>query len=406
MRIALFHNLPSGGAKRAVYEWTRRLVPRHSIDVFTVSTAEHDFCDLRPHVRRHHVYGFKPRRLFRPPFGRLNRLQRLRDLHSIELLEQRMAADIGKAKYDVFLAHASIFTTVPTLLKHVEIPSLYYLHEPLGRSVTRQFSRPYLRQNFVRQAMDRVDPLLYLYERRLYRLQRMSLLSVRSVLGNSQYTRQAVREEFGIDPKVCHCGVDCSLFYEMPEVEKSNTVMSVGEISARKGFDFLIESLGRIPPDGRPGVVIAANWVHEPEREYLENLANEKGVSLEVLVNLDNTQLRHLYNRARLCVYTPVMEPFGLVPLEAMACKLPVIGVREGGVEESIVHEKTGLLVERDGRQCASAIVHLLSNPVLAREYGCQGRREVEKNWTWERSVTRYEAYVDQLKADETERGR
>lgn len=84
--------------------------------------------------------------------------------------------------------------------------------------------------------------------------------------------------------------------------------------------------------------------------------------------NLKTDQLVLEYNKAQICVYAPVLEPLGLVPLESMACGTPVVGVREGGVLESIVHEQTGLLTERDPAQFAGAVQHLLSNPALALE--------------------------------------
>jgi len=133
---------------------------------------------------------------------------------------------------------------------------------------------------------------------------------------------------------------------------------------------------------------LACNIVHADELEYVKHLAGRHAVKLEVLVGLDVQELNSLYNRARFCVYAPVMEPFGLVPLEAMACGTAVIGVREGGVRESILHEQTGILVERDAQKFAAAIQHLVTNPDLAETYGRDGRQHVMNNWTWERSVS------------------
>ena len=84
MRIALFHNTPSGGAKRAIYEWTRRLAANHLVDVYTLSSADHDFCDIRPFVEQHYIFEFQPRGLFGSPWGRLNQLQRWRDLGTFD----------------------------------------------------------------------------------------------------------------------------------------------------------------------------------------------------------------------------------------------------------------------------------------------------------------------------------
>ncbi len=55
MKLAIYHNLPSGGGKRALYEMTKRLAVRHTVDVYAPSTAEHSFCDVRPLVRKHNV---------------------------------------------------------------------------------------------------------------------------------------------------------------------------------------------------------------------------------------------------------------------------------------------------------------------------------------------------------------
>ena len=87
------------------------------------------------------------------------------------------------------------------------------------------------------------------------------------------------------------------------------------------------------------------------------------------------------------------MEPFGLVPLEAMACSTPVIGVREGGIQESVIHEYNGLLVERDVRLFGDAIQYLLANPDLSSNYGRNGREHVMMNWTWEKSVSSLNSY-------------
>ena len=63
---------------------------------------------------------------------------------------------------------------------------------------------------------------------------------------------------------------------------------------------------------------------------------------------ITDEELVILYNKAKLVVYTPYMEPFGLVPLEAMSCGTPVVGVNEGGVMETVLNGKTGILVERN----------------------------------------------------------
>ena len=128
---------------------------------------------------------------------------------------------------------------------------------------------------------------------------------------------------------------------------------------------------------------------------YIQNLAERSEVDLEVKSNLNSHDLAVLYNQAYLCAYAPVQEPFGLVPLEAMACGTPVVGVNEGGVKESVIHEQTGLLVDRDVDQFADAIQKLILHPKIADEYGQNARRHVQQNWTWSQSTEKVEKHLE-----------
>lgn len=392
MRIALFHNAPSGGAKRAIYEWMRRLAKNHTIDVYTLSTADHEFCDIRPYVGKHSVAEFTSQRLYERPFGRLNQLQRRRDLDELTELSKRLAQRIDNGRYDVIFAHTCRITVIPVVLQFLKTPSVYYLHEPLA--FRRHISRPYMKQGQLRETLDRYDPLIKSYQRRLSVLQRESLYGASQLLANSRFTQEQMKSTFGVDTEVSHLGVDLISFRPQSSVKKGPFVVSVGEMSSRKGFDFVVEGVGRIPEHIRPQLKLACNRIELPELMYIEDLAEQYEVALEVRSNVDTADLCHLYNQARLCVYAPVKEPFGLVPLEAMACGTPVVGVNEGGVKESVVHEHTGLLVDREPQKFAAAVQQLLSDPTLASDYGCNGRNHVMGNWTWDQATHELEGYL------------
>jgi len=388
MKIAFFHNLPSGGAKRALYEWTRRLSISHSIDVYTLSTADHDFCDIRPFVQNYHVHDFVPLSSFRTPFGRLNQVQRWRDLGELEKLNQQIASQINVGGYDVVFVHTCMYSFIPALLRYIEIPSVYYLHEPFGAGFYRTFERPYISKSKRRELVDRFDPFIWLYQHRLRLLQERSVRKTKLLLSNSQFTRECIRSEFGVDAPFSPYGVNMDGFQPVPGSARENFVVSVGEMSPRKGFDFVVESLGKIPATQRPPLKLACNTINKDELEYIKNLAEQNGVNIEILTNLGVAELRLLYTKAQLCVYAPVREPFGLVPLEAMACGTPVIGVHEGGVPESVVDQYTGLVVERDSSKFGAAVQYMLENKSLIDSYGCNGREHVIQNWSWEKSVS------------------
>lgn len=396
MRIALFHNLPSGGAKRAVQEWMRRLADRHTFDVYTLSSAEHAYCDVRPYAAAHHIFDFSPRPLFRSPLGRFNQLQRSRDLGTLTQVGEKIATLINAGGYDVAFLQPCLYTYTPTFANLLQVPCVYYLHEPFGPSFVRKCTRPYLKEGGLRQKVDNLDPLIALYQRRLAGIRARSVAAITRLLANSQYTSQWMARQYDVDAPVSYYGVDSEQFRPLPAVAKADFVLSVGELSPRKGFDFLVESLGRIPTGQRPPLHLICNSVQADERQFIEGLAAQHGVSLQIQIGLNADQMAVEHNRARLCVYSPVAEPFGLVPLEAMACGTPVVGVAEGGVAETIRHEHTGLLTARQPALFAAAVQSLFDDPKRVARYSQQARQYVLDEWSWERSVETLEAHLAQ----------
>jgi glycosyltransferase involved in cell wall biosynthesis len=279
-------------------------------------------------------------------------------------------------------------------LRYAKTPSVYYLHEPFGPSFQRAFRRPYIREEAWRRAANIVDPLPHLYWRKLYSLQRNSLLHTDLLLANSRFTQTQMYDDYGVTAPLCHYGVYLTDFRPLPDVAKGNHLLSVGALEPRKGFDFLVESLARIPAAERPPLSLACNEVDANERAYIEGIARQGGVELQILTNLSTSEMVLEYNKARLCVYSPVLEPLGLVPLEAMACGTPVIGVAEGGVSETVRDGETGLLVPRDPSAFAEAVRRLLSDPTTIDRFSAQAQAYVAREWSWDKSTALLESHL------------
>ncbi|NLG29411.1 MAG: glycosyltransferase family 4 protein, partial [Chloroflexi bacterium] len=290
MKIAIYHNLPSGGGKRALYEMARRLAQRHTLDVYTLSSADHAYCDLRPLARQHVVYPFAPLPLARPPFGRLNQGIRAVDLWRLRRLQRRIASDIDAAGYDLVFVHPCRFGTSPSLLRYLTTPSVYYLQEPPRRFCEPAIVRPYNAVTPLDRAVNRIDPLPGLYRRVLLREDRVSARRATRLLVNSCYSRESVYRTYGADATVCYLGVDTDQFRPLP-VGKGDYVLSVGMVNPVKGFDFLLRSLALIPPVERPPLVICGNAADPRERDYTERLAAELGVLLEVRTMVSDDEL-------------------------------------------------------------------------------------------------------------------
>ena len=122
-------------------------------------------------------------------------------------------------------------------------------------------------------------------------------------------------------------------------------------------------------------------------------------VDLEVKKAIPDSELVSLYNRARLFVYAAILEPFGLAPVEAMACGTPVVAVKEGGVRESVLHNETGILTPRDEGAFAEATTDLLENDEQRERMGCRGVEVVRSFWTVRHAGERLEAHLRQAVA-------
>jgi hypothetical protein len=102
MRIAVFHDLPSGGAKRTLFEKVQRLSGTHELDVFVFGTANESFCDIRPWVRDYRFYPLTGPKLLEIPLRRINQFNRCLHLQRIKRLSRKKSIEIDSGAYDVF----------------------------------------------------------------------------------------------------------------------------------------------------------------------------------------------------------------------------------------------------------------------------------------------------------------
>jgi D-inositol-3-phosphate glycosyltransferase len=176
-------------------------------------------------------------------------------------------------------------------------------------------------------------------------------------------------------------------------------IVYVGRILPRKDVRNVVRALAllklRTPELGeRCRLVIVGGESREPdpartpELGELMRLSYELDVTDEVIFTGKRAkdELRLCYSAGDLAVTTPWYEPFGLTPLEAMACGRPVIGADVGGIAFTVAHGETGLLVPpRDPNALADSIAELLTDPERCTVLGGAARRRVETEFTWRR---------------------
>ncbi|MDR5692139.1 glycosyltransferase [Agromyces indicus] len=195
---------------------------------------------------------------------------------------------------------------------------------------------------------------------------------------------------------VIPCGVD--LHHFQPEGEREaprrrHRVVSVGRLVPRKGVGTVIEAVSLLAAEGVDVELVvvggaAPSGGTDPELERLAALAGRFGVTdrVELRGQVSQSELPPVYRSADVVVCAPWYEPFGIVPLEAMASGRPVVASSVGGLIDTVVHGGTGVHVPpRDAAAVAAAIRELLEDPERAERLGAAGRRRVASRYSWDR---------------------
>jgi glycosyltransferase involved in cell wall biosynthesis len=191
---------------------------------------------------------------------------------------------------------------------------------------------------------------------------------------------------------VIPCGVDLSRFCPEPAVRRDRLrrVVSVGRLVPRKGFDILIQAMPAVPDAelvivGGPDASAVAG---DPEAQRLSALATDVGVADRVRLrgSVSRAEMPAVLRGADVVACTPWYEPFGIVPVEAMACGVPVLATAVGGMLDTVVDGMTGLLVSpKDPAACANALNWMLADRARLAEWGAAGRRRAESRYSWDR---------------------
>jgi glycosyltransferase involved in cell wall biosynthesis len=401
MNIALYHNLPSGGARRAMAEMVRGLAARgHTVDEWCPETADLAFLPLDGIVRRTLILPFRPRGVSRlrvpllTPYVTAVRLAS--DLRTMAALGQEAARRIGQQGYDVAFTHDCQLVLVPDILRFLRNPSVHYCHA--ATSTSARLAEPGSSSSGFTHQTKRLyyAPARQAYPHLRFRQADRNLRAAGRVLTNSRFAASELHDAFGVTAEVCTLGVDTAAFRPLG-LPRERFLLSVGAVHPHKGYSFLLQALGRLPHGQRPPLVIAANSAEPAELHALHALADELDVNLAVRTVTDTTEMAVLYNRAAAFVYTPIREPWGLAAVEAMACGAPVVAVSEGGVAESVVHDETGLLTRRDAGAFAAALDRILADPALAARLGAGGVVCARSRFTWTATVDCLETHLREV---------
>lgn len=167
------------------------------------------------------------------------------------------------------------------------------------------------------------------------------------VFANSRFTRSEVKRVYGLDAAgVAYPGIDESL-YNCDNTPREESLVTVASLSRFKRVDFLLRVFSRLLKN-HPSFVYHVVGKGDDE-DSLRELAKKLGIADRVYFHgkIDVGDLASLHRRSLLFLHGTIAEPFGMAPLEAIACGTPVVAHNSGGPAEYI-DDSTGRLIDSD----------------------------------------------------------
>ncbi len=348
MKIAFFHNLPAGGAKRVIYEQVKYLSTTNSVDLYQLSSADKKFLDIREFCNNIFTYEFD--------LNVKNRIKRdHKNFITLKEIHRKIAADIDKNKYDIVITHPDKFTQAPYLLRFLKTKNIYFCHELLRICYEKEL-------NFT----DKVFLPKKVYENQTRKIRkhidRINAQSANKIVTNSDYIKQKVWHAYRKRAIACPLGVDTKTFVSLSK-KKNYSLLFLGSKSKIDGWNLIEEILYKLP---------------EPKPDM--NFVHFSGIH-----KVSDSMLSRIYSRNFLTICASYNEPFGLSPLESFACGTPVLAVNDGGYRETVINGKNGYLLGRDPQKFIDKIEYLRKNPKIYTKMSKFAIENVQKNWTWQK---------------------
>jgi glycosyltransferase involved in cell wall biosynthesis len=361
MKIAVFHNLPDGGALRTVYEQVKGLSKKHRVDLYQFD--RNLYKDIRKYVRKVNFFDFNLENSFPSVFNRF-----YKDYKNFVLLclhHKKLAELIDNRNYDIVLVHSDKWTESPYLLRFLKTKNIYHCHELL-RIAYEESLKFDEEVSLIKKGYEAVTRTIRKY------IDWTNARSAGFIITSSNYINHKVKNVYQKKATSLHTGVDSSVF--KPIKSKRTNILYVGGKSNYKGYDTY-----------KKIVKILSN----KQYNFIE-IGYGRG---ERKITSDR-QMAKEYSSAVAVLCLARQEPFGLVPLEAMSCETPVVTVNEGGYKETILNKETGFLLSRNPVSIAKKVKFLISNPKIVQKLGSVGRKHVIKDFSWQQHVRLLEKHM------------
>ncbi len=281
----------------------------------------------------------------------------------------------------------------------------------IGAKIARKNKKPLIIGG---QGTYAVKPLQYFLDRQVLV---WAYNSAARIVTSSNYTKEVLKTYASIKTPidVIHNGVNFKRFdvtVDTSEIrnhfQNKNILLTTGVLKPRKGHDVIIKALGELIKKRDDFHYVIVGPDDEKDRDtYIDNLKQsviDLGLKDNVTFagSLSDAELTKYFHACYLFIHTPRninlnFEGFGIVYLEASACKKPIVAGDSGGIRDAVVDGKTGIVVpENDPKATALAIDTLLQMPDLAEKMGEAGY-EYAREHDWACIADQYLALYNKL---------
>jgi alpha-maltose-1-phosphate synthase len=262
-------------------------------------------------------------------------------------------------------------------------------------------------------------------------MERTAILDADAVIAVSSGTKEDILRAYPVDPEKIHViynGIDLNQYQRTTDTSAltqygvdvaDGYVLFVGRITRQKGVTHLVDAIRYLPPNTQ--VVLCAGAPDTPEisAELQSKVAEARKFNPRVVwidKMLSKQEAIQLYSHATVFCCPSVYEPFGIINLEAMACKAAVVASSTGGIKEVVVDGETGYLVpfdqdpatsfptnpDRFARDLGAKLSELLGDPAKCRRFGEAGRKRAEAKFSWtsisNQTIDLYQSLIEKRK--------
>ncbi len=238
-----------------------------------------------------------------------------------------------------------------------------------------------------------------------FEIERMVVKDADAIIAECPQDKEDLINYYNANPNkitIAPCGFNPKEFYVIDKKtareklelnQHENILLQLGRMVPRKGVDNVIESLSKLNGSLKNiRLLIVGGESDEPDEQLTPEIGRLKKIAQAASVDMHVTftgrkkrdELKYYYAAADIFITTPWYEPFGITPLEAMACGTPVIGSNVGGIKYSVDNGKTGFLVPpKNPVELAKKIEWLIHDTPLITSMKKSAVKHVNKFFTW-----------------------